>query len=250
MADGSTAPGDELTIEQLARATQMTVRNIRNHQSRGVLPPPTVRARVGYYGPDHVARLRLIQEMQADGFNLEAIKRLLTGADGVAEQVLGFKRAIGVPFETESPEILEREELAEFVGPLDDPAVLDAAVRLEIVVPLEDGRFEAPSPLLLRAAQRLVRRGVPLSALLEALAATREHCDAVASTFARLYRDQVWRPFEAAGRPEDRWPDLVASIEELRPLASEAVLSVFHQTMSAAVERQFGAVLRGEDDAA
>ena len=43
----------------------MSVRNIRNHQSRGLLPPPEVRARTGYYGPEHVARLRLIQEMQA-----------------------------------------------------------------------------------------------------------------------------------------------------------------------------------------
>lgn len=247
MAAPTAAPPPELTIEQLAQATQMTVRNIRNHQSRGVLPPPTVRARVGYYGPDHVARLKLIQEMQADGFNLEAIKRLLTGADGVAEQGLGFKRAIGVPFETESPEILTLEELVEFVGPVDDPAVLETAVRLEIIVPLDDGRVEVPSPLLLRAAQRLIRRGVPLSALLETLATTHEHCDAIASTFARLYRDQVWKPFEAAGRPEDRWPDLVESIEELRPLASEAVLSVFHQTMSAAVERQFGAVFSDEE---
>lgn len=245
MADAAPAYPEELTIEQLAQATQMTVRNIRNHQSRGVLPPPTVRARVGYYGPDHVARLRLIQEMQADGFNLEAIKRLLTGADGVAEQVLGFKRALGVPFETESPEILTLEELAELVGPIDDPTVLDTAVRLDIVVALQDGRVEVPSPSLLRTAQRLVRRGVPLSALLATIEATREHCDAIASTFARLYRDEVWKPFEA-GRPENRWPDLVESIEELRPLASEAVLSVFHQRMSAAVEREFGAVLSGD----
>ena len=41
----------ELTIEQLAHETGMTVRNIRAHQSRGLLPPPEVRSRTGYYGP-------------------------------------------------------------------------------------------------------------------------------------------------------------------------------------------------------
>ena len=72
MADiGST----ELTIDELARETGMTVRNIRAHQSRGLLPPPEVRARTGYYGPEHVARLRLIQELQGNGYNLAAIKR-------------------------------------------------------------------------------------------------------------------------------------------------------------------------------
>ena len=37
----------EMTIDELARATGMTVRNIRAHQSRGLLPPPEVRARTG-----------------------------------------------------------------------------------------------------------------------------------------------------------------------------------------------------------
>ena len=70
-----------MTVEQLAHASGMSVRNIRNHQSRGLLPPPEVRARTGYYGPEHVERLRLIQQMQAEGFNLSAIQRLI-GAGG------------------------------------------------------------------------------------------------------------------------------------------------------------------------
>ena len=45
-----------LTIDELAQRVGMTVRNIRAHQSRGLLPPPVVRGRTGYYGPDHVAR--------------------------------------------------------------------------------------------------------------------------------------------------------------------------------------------------
>ena len=43
----------ELTIDQLAQRTGMSVRNIRDHQARGLLPPPEVRARIGYYGPEH-----------------------------------------------------------------------------------------------------------------------------------------------------------------------------------------------------
>src|SRR4051812_50158335 len=72
--------GEQLTIDELAQRTGMTVRNIRAHQSRGLLPPPEVRARTGYYGSDHVARIKLIQEMQAEGYNLKAIERLAQGA--------------------------------------------------------------------------------------------------------------------------------------------------------------------------
>src|SRR5258708_12359172 len=68
---------DEYTIDQLAHASGVTVRNIRAHQSRGLLPAPEVRGRTGFYTREHVARLQLINEMQADGFNLRPIKRIL-----------------------------------------------------------------------------------------------------------------------------------------------------------------------------
>ena len=103
----------ELTIDELARETGMTVRNIRAHQSRGLLPPPEVRARTGYYGPEHVARLRLIQELQGNGYNLAAIKDLVERTSGSAQDALDFARAILTPFEDERPEIIEAAELAE-----------------------------------------------------------------------------------------------------------------------------------------
>src|SRR5471030_331344 len=83
--DGSEAappgsPGLDLTVEQLAAEVGMSVRNIRNHHTRGLLPAPEVRARVGYYNAEHVARLRLILDLQADGFNLASIERLLSGS--------------------------------------------------------------------------------------------------------------------------------------------------------------------------
>src|SRR5947208_8507656 len=93
-----------LTIDELARETGMTVRNIRAHQSRGLLPPPEVRARTGYYGPEHVARLRLIQDMQAGGFNLKAIERIVEASDGASEQVLDFRQAVLESFTEEEPE--------------------------------------------------------------------------------------------------------------------------------------------------
>ena len=69
-----------LTIDQLAQKTGMTVRNLRAHQSRGLLPPPEVRGRTGFYGAEHIARVELIKELQADGFNLDLIRKLLDGA--------------------------------------------------------------------------------------------------------------------------------------------------------------------------
>src|SRR5437764_10640695 len=87
-SDGAGAAGAAtLTIEQLASESGMSVRNIRSHQSRGLLPPPEVRARVGYYGAEHVARLALIADLQADGFNLAAIERLVNAPSGSAARL-------------------------------------------------------------------------------------------------------------------------------------------------------------------
>jgi hypothetical protein len=53
----------------------------------------------------------------------------------------------------------------------------------------------------------------------------------------------VWRPFDKAGRPEDRWDEITETIERLRPLASEVVVAMFKQTMAAEAEDAFGKVL-------
>src|SRR5829696_496465 len=152
----SAAAEADLTVEQLAYETGMSVRNIRNHQSRGLLPPPEVRARIGYYGPQHVSRLRLIQEMQAEGFKLSAIKRLIGEHGADADRFVGLRQAVSAPFASEAPEVLSRDELAERFG-TDDDKLLAKAQKLGLLIALGDDRYEAPSPALLRAAEQVLR---------------------------------------------------------------------------------------------
>ncbi len=233
---GTANDGDErLTIEQLAQKTGMTVRNIRNHQSRGLLPPPEVVARTGYYGGDHVERLNLIREMQAEGFNLNAIKRLLAGGD---DQLLGFRRAITTPLEPEPPEIVSVGELADrFGGP--DRRAIAKAERLEILVPLGEGRYEVPSPSLLRAAEEAVERGIEMRYALDAVERVKRHCESISRTFVRLFLEELWKPIRNAGDGETRWPEVVEAIEALKPVSSRTVLALFNQTMTAEIEAAF-----------
>src|SRR4051812_14731129 len=152
-------PESELTIDQLAQRTGMTVRNLRAHQSRGLLPPPEVRGRTGYYGAEHIARVELIRELQTEGFNLEAIRKLLEGAGGSSGEVLRFTRAVREPFEDESSEIVTVEELAEQFGAA-NPDLLERAEKLGLLRPLGDGRYEQLSPRLARAGVELLSLGV------------------------------------------------------------------------------------------
>jgi DNA-binding transcriptional MerR regulator len=232
-------PAAELTVDQLARKSGMSVRNVREHQARGLLPPPEVRARTGYYGPEHLARLQLIIELQAEGFNLKGIKRLLEDAHGVTDRLVEVRRAVIEPFETEEPQIFSREELEERFGP-DDVDAVNRAVRLGALVPLGDGSFEAPSPSLLDAAEEVVSRGVSLRTALSVLSQMEHHSKEVARTFVKLFLEEVWKPFSEAGYPEDRWEEVLESVERLRPIASQALLATFQQTMTREVQDAFG----------
>src|SRR3954469_16220862 len=143
-----------LTIDELARETGLTVRNVRAHHARGLLPPPEVRGRTGYYGREHAERLRLIRELEAAGLKLDGIKRLL-GDSG--ERLLELRRAAGEAPET--PEVVTAQGLGERLG--EQPRKLLAkAERLGMLIPLGDGHYEVPSLVLLAAAEDVVKRGV------------------------------------------------------------------------------------------
>ncbi len=243
----SEAPGrdsaspNQLTIEQLAAASGMSVRNIRAHQARGLLAPPAVRLRVGYYGPEHVAQLRLIRELQAEGFNLAGIKRLLDDAGGTAQRLAHFREAL-TEAHREPAETLTRAELGRRfgLGRAEGASVLARAERLGLLHALGGETYKAPSPSLLGVAEEVVAHGVSLEAALGVFEEIEQGCDGIARAFVKLFVGEVWGPFERAGMPADRWPEIERAIERLRPLASDALLAIFARQMTMQIEAAFG----------
>jgi DNA-binding transcriptional MerR regulator len=237
----------EMTIRELAQRTGMTVRNIRAHQTRGLLPPPVVKGRTGYYNEEHVARIALTREMQADGLNLEAIRRVLESGDGgSATEIFDFTRALRAPFEDETPEIVEADELAKVwgAGGAPEPELMRRAEKLGILRALPDGRVEVISPRLQGAAVALAELGVGPEGALATAEKLRRHADGVARAFVELFVKEVWEPFDRAGRPEGDWPKVRESLDRMRPLASDALLAVFQIAMGEAVEKASERTLR------
>jgi ABC-type multidrug transport system ATPase subunit/DNA-binding transcriptional MerR regulator len=228
-----------LTIDELAHRTGMTARNIRAHQSRGLLPPPEVRGRTGYYGPDHVVRIELIKELQAEGFSLDLIRRLLETASGSGSEVLRFTRALREPFGSEEPEVMDAVDLANRFNST-DAQLLQRAMDLGLVRPMGDTLFEMTSPRLVRAGEELGKLGISLDEALEIFARIRRHADSVAKIFVGIFLEAVWKPFEEAGRPEERWGEVSDTLERLRPVANDALMAVFQLAMNSATEEAFG----------
>ena len=116
--------------------------------------------------------------------------------------------------------------------------------RLGVLVGAGEGRYEVPSPSLLAVAEQVVARGVSLDGALTVFKQMELHCDAVSAAFVTLFMGEVWEPFQAAGMPIERWPEIDESIERLRPLATEALVAIFGQRMSAQIEAAFGELTR------
>jgi DNA-binding transcriptional MerR regulator len=240
-------PAPQLTIDEVARAAAMTVRNVRAHQSRGLLPPPIVRGRTGYYTQDHVARLRLISDMQAEGFNLEAIRRVLERTPpGSAAPTLEFDRELRRSWLEEAPEVVDEADLATRFGDGNRPELTRIAVGLGLLVPIGEGSYEAPSPSLLAAAQELHELGMPLDAILDVARSVARHSDSVARRFVELFVEQIWQPFDDAGRPEEDWQRISEALERCRPVALTAVDGFMRRALEIAIDAEYGRALRGD----
>lgn len=236
--DPSLPEPEEFTIDELAQATGTTVRNIRSLQSRGLLPPPMIRARTGYYGSQHIERLRMVQAMQGEGFRLEAIKRLLDRPEGAAEQVFSFGRMLLDSFGGTAPEFATSAELAQRFGGSIDPRLLRKAQKLGLIRPLDEARWEIRNPTLVSAGEELVSMGVPLSHALAVAERIDHHTRAIARAYVRLFVSDVLGGEEIGDRSPQDWARVQDALERLRPLAVEAIRATFEHGMGEQIERQ------------
>jgi DNA-binding transcriptional MerR regulator len=231
-----------LTIDELARETGLSVRNVRAHHTRGLLPPPEVRGRTGYYGPQHVERLQLIRRLQDEGLKLDGIKRLL---DESGERLLALRRAA-----EELPEPAQVIAAGELLNRLDIgqgedlSQLVKTATKLGIIVPLGDGNFEITSPALLAAAEEALRNGITLTHALGLIESVTRHSRAASKEFVKLFLDDLWKPFADAGLPEERWQELEQSVQYVRPLAAQALLAVFRRTLDEEIGKTFDDLAR------
>ena len=229
--------GGVMTIDELARQAGTTTRNIRAHQTRGLLPPPRVVGRVGRYGDHHLVRLAYIDRLQQRGFSLAAIRDLLQGWDEGRSltEVLGFEEALTGPWSDEEPEHFNRRRLLEmFPEVITDPGLLDRAVAAGILVPEGDG-YVAPSPRLVKVGADLVSWGVPLAAAIDESEQLAADMVPIARRMVKMFETHVWEPFVIAGFPADRLAEVTAALQEVRSATASAVLSVLARAMEDAV---------------
>ncbi len=236
------ADDPEFTIDELARESGATVRNIRAYQERGILPPPRRQGRVGLYGPAHLARLKIIGSMLGRGYTLANVAELVEAweqGQNVGE-VIGLEAAVTSPWTDEAPTHLTPEQLVELLGEMPDHKAMAMAMQLDVVRPVEGG-FMVPSMKILNVAGALMRAGVPLSDLLVMTAELRRRTEEIADGLVSLVIRYV---FDAYGKdslpPPAEAEKLAALVWRLRPMAMQAVDSEVARAMEKAAQKHLG----------
>jgi DNA-binding transcriptional MerR regulator len=238
---GSEPPGEDgdlgLTVDELAARVGVTVRNVRAYSARGLLPPPRMVGRTGYYGREHVARLILVREMLAEGYTLAMIERTLASAPPTASSTtLALHRALLAPWLRPEPEVLSGAELAARAGVPQSTELVDRLVELGLVERLGDERLRVLDPALLTAGLQVVELGVPPDELITAQARVNEHVREIAHTYVDMFVRTGWRAFVEAGAPPEELERIRATVARPQPVAAQALLAAFRTEMASAVE--------------
>jgi len=194
---------------------------------------------VGFYGPDHRARLRLIAELQEKGYSLAAIKDLVdTWQRGHSlSEVLGVERHAADVLQNAAEVRLRPEELAaRFGGVVFSPENMARAYHLGLVT-LDDDTIVIMSPAFLAVGAELIAMGVPVDEVLDEYEHLRAITDELAERFASVFARNLWQPFLDAGMPPDQLPRLTEGLSRLGPLAEQIVEATLRQSLAVVAAR-------------
>ncbi|MFF9909756.1 MerR family transcriptional regulator [Streptomyces sp. NPDC013457] len=230
------------TVDELAARAGVTVRTVRFYSTKGLLPPPAIGPRrVGHYGPGHLSRLALIEELQRQGMTLAAIERYLHQLPpDLSERDLAVHRALIAAWAPESAEEITRRELERRAG----RALTDEDVdRLAAMGVLDRGT----DPDVFRLDASLLRLGVELldvpiahETILASRTVLLEHARVAAQELSRLFREEVWNPYRE--RAED--PDHLAAMKSLsahmQPMVIQALVTAFQRSLREELRAAFG----------
>ncbi|HZS22675.1 MAG TPA: MerR family transcriptional regulator [Pseudonocardiaceae bacterium] len=228
-----------LTIAELAERTGISVRTIRFYAGMGLIPPPTVRGRLGLYGERHIARLELVRDLQGLGFTLAAIEGYLARIPlDRSPEDLAVHRALLAPWLPEEPETVDRVELEKRSGRTLDGEALDQLAALGVIERDgrdETGRWILTSPDKLGYGLSLLDTGMDFDVQLAAKNLIERHTSALATELVALFHDTVLREYRERGRPPELRTALIALLERLKPITVDGVVTHFQLAVNRAI---------------
>lgn len=228
----------EYRINELSDVSGVSVRNIRVYQDRGLLPPPAIRGRTGWYSQEHLVRLNLISRMLERGYTFATISELLRAAHyGMkVEHVLRDSPAPGKLSRFRRAATITIAELRKSLNASD--RAISLSQRLGLLV--KDGaHYAVRNPDILEGAEVLVKGGIDVDVLLDRWVRIESDLADVARSFVSLITERYFG--ENLPRLSEADVTKVAElIQTVRPMAHELVESAFAKALDAEISKAIG----------
>lgn len=228
----------EYRIAELAEASGISVRNIRVYQDRGLLPPPDVRGRTGWYSEEHLVRLNLISRLLERGYTFATISELLIAAShGMkVEHVLRDKPRPGRLRNLKRAATITITELRKTLGASD----WSIGVSQKLGLLVKDGtNFAVRNPELLEGAEVLVKGGVDIDTLLDRWLRVESDLADVAASFVAIITDKYFDE-NLPNLSEKSVSELAELIQTVRPMAHDIVETAFSKALDAEISKAIG----------
>lgn len=181
----------EYRIDDLAREAKTTTRNVRAYQERGLLPPPTLRGRVGIYDDDHLTRLKVIDSLLQRGFTSAHIADFLSGWEQGKdlEEILGLQEIVTRKWSSTETTVIPVELIAQFLG--EDNYDIVARLIEAKLIRIDGDQAEILDPTLLEVFVDLSQYGFTLEELLDQHERTASKMNAIAESMVGSVTDHL-----------------------------------------------------------
>ncbi len=245
----------EFTIDELARESGMTVRTLRVYNERGLLPPPQLKGRTGFYSEEHLNRVRIISRLLDRGIKLNGVRDLLEAWDRGDDlaAVLGVSAGsapAAPPPSRPTPATVETTvAAADLAGRYADiPNGLARVVQAGLYEPKDAATYRVKDPQLVDIAAQLQAAGVPPTRVLDELERLRDDCDHIARQFVDMFERTAVREFRRSERSSQDVAELVAHLSMTRTTPGRVAGELIGQYVTRYLEhvtRELGDVLPG-----
>lgn len=227
--------GRTYRIDDLAQASNVTVRNIRAYQERGLLHAPRREGRVAIFDDSHLSRLKIIASMLERGYTSGHITEMLsaweTGRD--LADVLGLEKALVPPRLEDPPATMT---LAEVRALTVDKESLQQYIDIGLVE-IKGTKALVRRPELLRSFGEMRGFGMPTEALIKLHSEVSMAIDDIARALVNEAVRQVGDKFLNVTDPSDaEVGELVATLTRFRELAMGAVVGTLAESMERTIE--------------
>lgn len=230
-----TQAGRTYRIDDLAQVSNVTVRNIRAYQERGLLHPPRREGRVAIFDDSHLSRLKIIASMLERGYTSGHITEMLGAWEAGRDlgDVLGLEKALVPPRLEDAPVTMTLAEVRELTL---DKESLQQYIDVGLVE-IKGAKAHVRRPELLRSFAEMRAFGMPTSALIKLHSEVAMGVDEIARALVNEAVRQVGDKFLTGTDPSDaQIGELVATLTRFRELAMSAVVGTLAEAMERTIE--------------